>query len=252
MLSLRRFFITQNEESKKQKKSNYKNMLNKNNFQTDQENKQTNKQTKSEKTRLENRNLESLKSGKYLIIDTETGGLDPKTGLIQVGAIVLDESFQPIDTFVCVIKPPKNQPISKFSQKITNLDTKKINSGLTYKKFCKSFLSFLQKNFDSRAAICVGHFFPFDYARIMSVFSHSKMFDQVCKYITNVYIDTKVLALYQNLKAQKENKKLPFPVLSLSNPGGLKETLNLDFESHDALGDCWGTYHVLIKLLEDF
>jgi DNA polymerase III epsilon subunit-like protein len=185
-----------------------------------------------------------------LIIDTETGGLDPKTGLIQVGSIVLDHNFEPIDTFVCVIKPPKNQPISKFSQKITNLDTQKINSGVTYKKFCQIYLSFLQKNFGKHSAVCVGHFFPFDYARIVSVFSHCGLFSQVSKYITNIYIDTKVVALYQNLKAEQNNTEVPFPVLSLSNPGGLKEKLNLNFESHDALGDCWGTYHVLKKLLQ--
>lgn len=187
--------------------------------------------------------------GKYLILDTETGGLDPKTGLIQVGCIVLNQSFQPIDTFVCVIKPPKNQHISKFSQKITNLDTQKIQKGLSYKKFCQRFLAFLKQNFGSEKAICIGHFFPFDYARIMSVFSYCGLFEEISQFINNVYMDTKVIAFYQNIQAEQAGLDKPFPVLSLSNPGGLKETLNLNFESHDALGDCWGTYYTLKKLL---
>jgi DNA polymerase III epsilon subunit-like protein len=71
--------------------------------------------------------------------------------------------------------------------------------------------------------------------------------------IGNNLIDTKALTNALNLKHVFLNKPIPFPVASLSKPGGVKEVLGITgHQAHDAMGDVMATREVLLKLLERF
>ena len=67
----------------------------------------------------------------------------------------------------------------------------------------------------------------------------------------NDIIDTKALANSINARALLKGRPAPFPVTSLSKPGGLKELFGITaYQAHSALGDVLATREVLIKLLD--
>ncbi len=187
------------------------------------------------------------------MIDTEATGLHTlKHGLIQVAALALDEKLAIVDQYTIDIKPPDGYEISPEALKINGFTQERIDKGVSYEEFCHSFLHFVGQHF-SQTPIAVGQFFPFDFAFIDYVFTSCNMENELNEVMTNQFIDTKSLVLSLNLKAELEGKKLPFPVTSLSKPGGLKDKFGIwgeDFTAHDALGDVMATRAVLVKLLE--
>jgi DNA polymerase III epsilon subunit-like protein len=198
--------------------------------------------------------LTNNQTAKYLILDTETTGLNPfKCGLIQVGAIVLDAQLNKLESFVVDVQPTLKVEISYEALQINGFTVDRIQKGISYQDFSLDFLSLLQKHFYSNKAILVGQFLPFDYSFLWQVYSQTNLTEELSKYIGNDFIDTKALVNTMNLKASMKNEQIPFPITSLSKKGGLKDKLKLnsdDFVSHDALGDCLATREVLIKLLQ--
>lgn len=195
----------------------------------------------------------SRKKGKYLVIDTETTGLHAQRhGLIQVGAIILDKNLETLATFSQDVCPPiGTYEISDEATAVHGFSQERIDQGVEYPILCKKFLEFIRDNFDTQP-IAVGHFYPFDYAFMDYVFSLERYSEIMNKdVLTNQFIDTKSLALALNLKAELEKKPIPFPVTSLSKPGGLKDTLQVaqDTKAHDALEDAIATAEVLKKLI---
>jgi DNA polymerase III epsilon subunit-like protein len=66
----------------------------------------------------------------------------------------------------------------------------------------------------------------------------------------NNFLDTKVIVNLINLKAKEQGLQPPFPVVSLSKPGGIKEVLGLQaYLAHDAMGDVLATREVLLRLI---
>jgi DNA polymerase III epsilon subunit-like protein len=75
---------------------------------------------------------------------------------------------------------------------------------------------------------------------------------ELCDLLGNDIIDTKCIVNTLNLMAHLKGESLPFPITSLSKPGGLKDILGIDesmFVAHDALGDCEATLEVLKRLV---
>jgi DNA polymerase III epsilon subunit-like protein len=195
-----------------------------------------------------------MNNNSYLIIDTETTGLFAGIhGLIQLGAVAMDTDFNIVESFCIDVKPPEGVEITQESLDLTGFDLQRIQMGYNYSELSEKFLAFLENNF-TEPPICIGQFFPFDYTQMQVVFAQTgENGRKILSYFTNKFIDTKVIAMVANLKAQMNNKPLPFPVTSLSNTGGLKDVLGLnreDYSSHDALGDVMATRDVLLKLMD--
>lgn len=188
----------------------------------------------------------------FLIIDTETTGLNShKHGLIQLGAVAAGLNFEVHDTLSLNIKPPDGYEVSPEAQEIHGIPQEVIDGGVSYQEALSTFWKFIKKNFEPEP-ICVGQFFPFDYSQLQLLYSADwKLGDKCSRFLKNDFIDTKVLVNFLNLQAKLGGQPLPFPVTSLSKPGGLKDVLGIDqakYTAHDALGDCLATLEVLKKL----
>jgi DNA polymerase III epsilon subunit-like protein len=200
----------------------------------------------------------------YIVIDTEATGLHlNKCGLIQLACLTLDENFKEVDRICVDVKPDGEYEVVEEALQINGFTQERIDNGISYKEMCKVFLEFLKKNFESTDAstgessifqpMVIAQFWPFDYAFLQGVFGSCDMHLELAKYITNNFVDTKAIVNYLNIKAKFACKPLPFPITSLSKPGGLKDTFDLDQKdlvAHDALGDCLATTLVLKKLVE--
>ena len=115
-----------------------------------------------------------LRTGKFLVIDTETTGFYPsKHGLIQVGAVCLDQSLEIVDSFNVDVCPSKPYQITQESLDITGFTVDRIEKGVSYELFGKKFAKFLDKNFSGKI-ISVGQFYPFDYAFIEMALSKTQ------------------------------------------------------------------------------
>lgn len=116
----------------------------------------------------------------------------------------------------------------------------------------RRFRGFIAEHFEGKP-ILIGQFYPFDYAFLCSAFSR---YAPEAFYGDNIFgnnfIDTKSIVNERNLAARLRGEPVPFPITSLSAPGGLKDTLGVakDYESHTALGDVLATRDVLIELLK--
>ncbi len=192
------------------------------------------------------------KAGCYLIIDTETTGLHPaRHGLVELAAAALNDQLAVLDTFHCDVCPPEGVEYDAESLQINGFTMERIRAGISYTMACEQFAHFISSNF-SVEPIVVGQFYPFDYAFLEQVFSSSGYRDGLAAAIKgNNFIDTKALAQSINARALLRGQQVPFPVTSLSKPGGLKEVFGITgYQSHSALGDVLATREVLKKLLE--
>ncbi len=192
-----------------------------------------------------------IMSAKYLIIDTEATGLNAwKHGIIQLAWVVLGPKLEILDQKVIDIRPPKGYQVSDEALKINGFTIDRIESGISYDEVCDTFTASIKAHFGVSKPICIGQFLPFDFKMLEMMYSTISRGDEFESILSNGFVDTKSTVLILNLKAELENKEIPFPITSLSKPGGLKEKFNLSFESHDALGDCLGTRLVLIEILK--
>jgi DNA polymerase III epsilon subunit-like protein len=193
-------------------------------------------------------------NAKYIIIDTETTGLFfEKHGLIQVAAIVLDKELNELDTYCQDICPPDGFEVSEEAMTLTGFTLERIAKGKSYEEFCQEFLKFLKRCFPTTKPIAIGQFYCFDWAFLNKVFASQNLLVELNEILSNDFLDTKALVNSLNLKAEFNGQKIPFPITSLSKPGGLKDTLGISqdkFVAHDALGDCQATKAVLVELIK--
>ena len=197
--------------------------------------------------------MNSIQTAKYLLIDTETTGLLlTQNGLIQAAGLILDDELNEIHRFCIDICPDKPFEINDFSLKMTGFTFERIYAGISYQEFCDYFLDLIKEYFPLEKPTLIAQFLPFDYGFLHNVFGKRNMELNLCDVLGNDFIDTKCLVNTLNLRAKLANQKLPFPITSLSKPGGLKDILGIkesQFVAHDALGDCEATLEVLKRLI---
>jgi len=194
----------------------------------------------------------TTKQGRYIVIDTETTGLNPtKHGLIELAAVAMDKKFAIIDQYCIDVCPPKDTPVEPKSLKINGFTLDRIANGSTYQETAETFLHFIEKNFDQKPTL-IGQFLPFDYTVLDNLFTSTKTEDWAAKiFMSNKFIDTKALSMALNLRAEIKGVNLPFPSTSLNNPGGLKDLFKIEgLQAHSAMGDVLATREVFIRLME--
>jgi DNA polymerase III epsilon subunit-like protein len=88
------------------------------------------------------------KNGTYLIIDLEMTGLNPFVhGVVEVGAIVLDEKFEVVEEFFMDLCPPDNIIIDPEALEYNGFTLDRIAAGKSYDEFIDFFESFIESYF---------------------------------------------------------------------------------------------------------
>ncbi len=190
--------------------------------------------------------------GTYLIIDLEMTGLNPfQHGVIEVWAVVMNDTFETIGEFFMDLCPPDNVIIDPKSLEYNGFTLDRIAIGKSYEEFCEYWDWFLETYFpEGRKPIMVGQFIAADIAFLGSVFSNARRANLYEK-LGNDIIDTKSIANQANAIARFNKIQLPFPSTSLSKPGGIAERLHItDYTAHTARGDIMATREALMKFLK--
>jgi DNA polymerase III epsilon subunit-like protein len=190
---------------------------------------------------------------KYLILDTESTGLIPgKHGLIQLACVSTDKYLQVMHSLCTDVCPPDGTEINPEALEINGFTEERIQQGISYEQAAEQFLSFLDQEFPKEEPIVIAQFYPADFAVLLELCKQTgELGKKLHAKIGNNLIDTKALTNALNLKHVFENKPIPFPVASLSKPGGIKEILGITgHQAHDAMGDVMATREVLLKLMD--
>ena len=190
--------------------------------------------------------------GTYLIIDLEMTGLNPFAhGVVEVGAIVMNDTFEDVWEFFMDLCPPDNIIIDPKALEYNGFTLDRIAIGKSYEEFCEYFEGFLDTYFpEGRRPIMVGQFITADIAFLGSVFSNARK-PHLYEKLGNDIIDTKSIANQANSIARYNKIPLPFKSTSLSKPGGICDTLHItDYKAHTARGDIMATKEALMKFLK--
>ncbi len=158
--------------------------------------------------------------GTYLVLDLEMTGLNPfEHGVIEVGAVVLNDIFDIIGEFYMDLCPPDNILIDPKSLEYNGFTLDRIAVGKSYEEFCDYWDAFLKTYFSGeRKPIMVGQFIAADIAFLGSIFHNSRR-SSLYEKLGNDIIDTKSIANQANSIARYNKMTLPFQSTSLSKPG---------------------------------
>jgi DNA polymerase III epsilon subunit-like protein len=192
------------------------------------------------------------KKGVYIVLDLETTGLLAGFhGISEIAAVALDKQMNILETLNFDVCPPQTRAINDFALNYSHMTRERLAAGKNYETTCKEFSAFVDRHFDD-APTYIGQFFPFDFSYLVDMYVTCGLQDECLKIFRNKFLDTKVIANYLNLKAEKSGEPIPFPTTtSLSSAGGLKDVLGVTGHlAHSAIGDVLATREVLLKLLE--
>jgi len=101
----------------------------------------------------------SLAPAVYAVVDTESGGLDPRvTALLQVSIIIVDQNLQELDTFAHRIIPNPSYNIEPIAAQINGYDAELWQrTGLPWQHADSAFSQFLNQWFEGRKVVGVAH-----------------------------------------------------------------------------------------------
>lgn len=163
----------------------------------------------------------------FIVVDIETTGLSPTFDeIIEIGAIKYIDGVE-VDRFKTYIKPTIPIPLS--ASKINGIYDEDVKNSPSFREISKPFIDFLEKYplvlFNA----------PFDMSFIQTNLNHYGE-----KTISNSVIDTLPLArkYFSDLKDYKLTT--------------IKKTFGLDCNSHNAIDDCFVTFHLYQKCFSFF
>jgi DNA polymerase III epsilon subunit-like protein len=182
-----------------------------------------------------------------LILDTETGGIDPNTDSILTIALLKYEEV--------LTNPPTEIGIKPYGKKIKKsaILYNNINKDLNNIKFLskeevgKFIINFLENKFDytSNKITLLGHNVGFDINFIKILFKELDI--DFYKYFSYRSIDTASILMFLY-----DAGKIETPVFSLKDAYSLHQGKNNNlFSSHQAFGDVFMTYY-LYKSLKSY
>ncbi len=122
-----------------------------------------------------------MKRSPYLVMDTETGGLDPaQNPITSFAAVVLDfNTLKEVDRWETYVKPYNGLQITKESISKTMVNMAEVNRGMELDAFIEALGRFCTQNFsdakgkEQRRLIGVGHNVMFDVAMLSAAFEYS-------------------------------------------------------------------------------
>lgn len=188
----------------------------------------------------------------YLVLDLEMTWLNPfQHGVIEVGAIVMDDFFDIIWDFHMDLCPPENVIIDPASLEYNWFTLDRIAAGKSYEEFCDYWDWFLETYFPWGAKpIIIWQYVTADISFLASIFANARR-TQLYSKLGNDIIDTKSIANQANAIARYNKIPLPFTSTSLSKPGGIADKLNITgYDAHTAHGDITATREALLKFLK--
>lgn len=186
----------------------------------------------------------------YIPLDTETGGLDPKTSdLLTIYIAVADENFQILDELDLKLKPDGDRlPVTEpGAMKVNGIDLQKHLADpttITYSE-AKNRISamlkkYLKKNGRYSNLVPMGHNIPFDLNMIWHHIMNKEEWEKFCHYRN---IDTNPI-----IWLLKDSGWFPS---DLGNLGSIVDFLNLPKRNaHSAKEDTLMMVDVYKKLLE--
>lgn len=166
----------------------------------------------------------------YTVLDFETTGLTPGINeIIEIGAIKY-RNDKPIDTFQTYVKPIIDE-IDPYITKLTGISEETVVNSPSLKDVLPELINFI----DSENI--VAHNASFDMKFLLTEMNNNNIPYQKFRVIDTLPLARKNLPFLKNHKLQT-----------------LKEYLNLDIESHNALDDCKVTgelyKHIKLKVTE--
>jgi|ERR1035437_215441 DNA polymerase III alpha subunit (gram-positive type) len=127
----------------------------------------------------------------YIPLDTETGGLDPKTSdVLTIYIAVADENFKILDELDLKLKPDDRLPITEAgAMKVNGIDLQKHLADpttVTYSEAKTQISAMLKKHLKKNGRysnlIPMGHNIPFDLGMIHHHIMDKKSWEEYCHY----------------------------------------------------------------------
>lgn len=186
-----------------------------------------------------------LRERGWIVIDTETTGLDSEKNQILEVAILVVKKLEVVDCLSVKIKHKEYTVSTKALEvnKINLIDHEK--TAYTEKEAVERILCFLRQYKEEQGMIAVGQNVQFDIKFMESMFlRHYKIKDwrEVVSYRT---FDLMGLALVRNIEDKVKLEKLDLDSITKAVDMEI-----IDSERHTAMGDAEITYEAIIKLLE--
>lgn len=179
-----------------------------------------------------------MRAAKYIVIDTETGGVDPcNSSLLTVYFGVLDDQFSLIDDlylFCCPDIPLVHEEALKVNG--INIEEHKLMAISYSEAFCR-LSQFLNKYSTLDKLIPIGHNLSFDLQFIQTYLMTSAEWQ---KYVSYKGLDTAIITNFLNIAL---DFSLPTSLNKLAS-----DVVREDFVHHDARQDALMTVKVLKKL----
>lgn len=175
---------------------------------------------------------------KIVVMDTETGGLDPKKhSLLQVALVVFEDGKEIDHLKVNVVHDVYHT--TEKAMEINGIDLE-THVGYYPDDVAEQVISFMGKHFGTTPAQVCGHNVTFDVGFVKELFAYANLdYDKVFSYRL---LDTSAVARFLIFTGM---------VPSRGSLGDLAKFFNLDFvpnELHDALVDCRVTYQLLTAM----
>lgn len=187
-----------------------------------------------------------------MIIDLEMTWLNPfQHGVIEVGAVVMNDTFEIVGEFFMDLCPPDNIIIDPKALEYNGFTLDRIAQWKSYEEFCDYWDAFYETYFGVESKpIIIWQYVTADIAFLASIFSNARR-DKLYEKLWNDIIDTKSIANQANAIARFNKIALPFKSTSLSKPGWLADMLKItDYQAHTAKGDIMATREALLKFLK--
>ena len=185
--------------------------------------------------------------GDFVVIDTETTGLSPKTKqIVEISAVRFIE-FLPAEYMTTLVNPQSKIP--ENITEINNITDDMVKDSPLINQVAKSFIDFIGKE-----KIIVGHNVEFDlkfwYANGINLFESKR------KYFDTVTFASSVLKKYDQKEADRAEERGDYHFSDFDVDDYQLSTLieHYDFYTpaqHRGLNDCISTGQLFVKLIEE-